>query len=118
MHAPNYLVQCFVGYACCISSAMAGVSHGTYFAFYLDDSYLAIAIESRRKFDTPDGKTFFVDNQCKIFPLGRQAVFIAEGIISNSDPRAPLFDGFPIALESYVKASPKNDLLNAAAVWA
>jgi hypothetical protein len=118
MPTPNYLVQCFVSYASCISSAMAGVSHGTYFAFYLSDSYLAIAIESRRRIDTPDGKTTFVDDQCKIFPLGSQAVFIAEGIMSNSDPRAPLFDIFPIALESYVEASPKNDLLNAADLWA
>ena len=48
---------------------MAGVSHGTYFAFYLSDSYLAIAIESRRKFDTPDGKTIFLMTNAKFFLL-------------------------------------------------
>jgi len=116
--ASNFFVQSFLIYIFCIFSVNAGVSHGTYFAFYLSDSYLDIAIDSRRTVDTAGGGTIIFDTQCKIFALGSQAVFIAEGIISNSDARAPIFDGFPTALESYQAASPKNDLESAARLWA
>jgi hypothetical protein len=114
VNVSNFLIRCFL---CCAFSVNSGISHGTYFAFYLSDSYLDIAIDSRRTVDTASGTIIF-DNQCKIFTLGSQAVFIAEGIISNSDSRAPIFDGFPTALESYRAAFPKNDLESAARLWA
>src|SRR5262245_35503356 len=112
MSPANFFVRCFL-----CGSAIVGVGHGTYFAFFLSDSYLAIAIESRRRVDTADGRTLIFDNQCKIVPLSSRAVFIAEGIISNDDPRAPIFDGFPLARASYLEV-PSDDLEGAAHLWA
>ena len=102
-----------------MNSAMAspGVSHGTFFAMYFADDYLAVAIDSRRTEDRPSGERVHFDDQCKIVPLGNGAVFIAEGIISNDDARAPRFDGFQSALTAYANAEPKGSISNAATRW-
>jgi hypothetical protein len=103
-----------------MNSAVAspGVSHGTYFATYFANDYIAVAIDSRRTEDRQSGEHLHFDDQCKIVLLSDRAVFIAEGIISNTDARAPRFDGFQSALNSYAKAEPRGSLSNAAARWA
>jgi hypothetical protein len=77
-----------------------------------------VAIDSRRVVDTAGGERIVFDDQCKILILSRQAVFIAEGVISNSDSRAPLFNARSIALESYQAVFPQNDLESTARLWA
>jgi hypothetical protein len=99
-------------------ASAAGVSHGTYFAVYVDDSYIAVAIESRRTDLLLTGGTRVSDNQCKIVVLAPQAIFIATGIVRNSDPRSPLFDGYAIALSAYQRAKPLVSLRTAADYWA
>jgi hypothetical protein len=101
-------------------SAMAadGVNHGTYFATYTGDDYIALAIESRRTFDAPTGKRSVFDDACKVVALSGRAVFIADGIISNSDPRAPRFDVFVDAVDAYRRATPAGSLESAADLWA
>jgi hypothetical protein len=105
----------FVRPACAIAG---GVSHGTYFATYTGDDYTALAIESRRTFDAPTGKRSVFDDACKVVALSARAVFIADGIISNSDPRAPRFDVFVDAVDAYRRATPAGSLGNAAELWA
>ena len=98
--------------------AAEGVSHGTYFATYTGDDYTALAIESRRTFDAPTGKRSVFDDACKVVGLSARAVFIADGIISNSDPRAPRFDVFVDAVDAYRRATPTGSLENTAQLWA
>jgi hypothetical protein len=98
--------------------AAGGVSHGTYFATYTAGDYIALAIESRRTEDAPNGRKFIFDNQCKVVPLSARAVFIADGIVSNRDPRAPRFDAMFDAVHAYRRATPAGSLKNAADLWA
>jgi hypothetical protein len=101
-----------------IALAAGGVSHGTYFATYTSGDYIALAIESRKTEDALDGRKLIFDNQCKIVPLSARAVFIADGIISNRDPRAPRFDASVEAVAAYRRAIPAGSLKNAADLWA
>jgi len=101
-----------------IALAAGGVSHGTYFAAYTSGDYIALAIESRKTEDALNGHKVIFDNQCKIFPLSARAVFIADGIISNRDPRAPRFDASVEAVAAYRRAIPAGSLKNAADLWA
>jgi hypothetical protein len=101
-----------------IALAAGGVSHGTYFATYIADDYIALAIESRKTEDTLNGRKLIFDNQCKIVLLSDRAVFIADGIISNRDPRAPRFDASVDAVAAYRRALPTGSLKNAADLWA
>jgi hypothetical protein len=96
--------------------ASAGVTHGTYYAINLADEFLVAAIDSRRTFDDENGRRSYLDDICKIAPLSKTAVFLADGIISNTDQRAPKFDGFLIAVDSYKNGA--GSLERAAATWA
>jgi len=99
-------------------ASAAGVSHGTYFALYLDDGYIAVAIESRRTDELVTGGKRVSDDQCKIVVLSPQAIFIATGIVSNKDPRSTVFDGLAIARSAYQRARPLVSLHTAANYWA
>jgi hypothetical protein len=111
-----FAIYCLLVYLCFAAETSEGVVHGTYFAMYVSDDFLALAIDSRRTEETSSGERSTVDNQCKIELLSDHDVFIAEGIISNNDARAPRFDGFMTASTSYQRAA--GSLKNAADAWA
>jgi hypothetical protein len=116
-HTTAYLLT--YGFFINLGSALmaSGASHATYFATSRTDEYIVIAIESRRTDDTPSGRRYF-DDQCKIAALSPKAVFMAEGIIANKDPRAQEFDGFRIADAAYRRAHPIGSLERTAELWA
>jgi hypothetical protein len=70
-------------------------------------------IESRRSEDMAEGRHLVFDDKCKIVPLSFYAASIVEGIVSHSDQRRDMFDGFNEALEAYQKAMPAGSLENA-----
>jgi hypothetical protein len=116
----NCLIYCaLIYFAVALGAAAAdvvGVTHGTYYAIYLHNDFLVAAIESRRTFDDQNGRRSYIDDTCKILPLGETAVFLAQGTIVNSDQRASVFDGFSLALESYRDSG--HILERAAYIWA
>src|SRR5580658_3067232 len=86
----------------CASSA--DFSYGAYFAFSLTKDYLVVAIDSRRQTDTDKG-TLMADDQCKIAPLGDQAIFIATGMTASTDTHVEPFDVFALAAAAYKGAA-------------
>jgi hypothetical protein len=116
MAAANLFVYFVLAHQCFSAPASSGVSHGTYLATYFSDDFVALAIDSRRTEDLPDGRRLFFDDKCKVLRLGSKAAFIAEGIISNKDQRIPQFDGFLTAGMSYEQAN--GSLRKTADRWA
>jgi hypothetical protein len=114
--AANFLVYLLLVGQCFAAPDFPGVAHGTYFAMYVADDFVALAIDSRRTMDLPDGRRVFADDQCKVLKLGTGAAFIAEGIISNKDQRAPSFDGFATARLAFQQSN--GSLKRTADRWA
>ena len=54
----------FWAFAMLQSEYAAGVSHGTYYGFYFEDNYFALAIDSRQRTDTTTSHSFR-DDICK-----------------------------------------------------
>jgi hypothetical protein len=98
------------------SAAWADFSYGAFFAVNLTKDYLVVAIDSRRQVDTDKGTVVF-DDQCKIAPLGDQAIFIAAGMTAGSDPRVDGFDVFSLATAAYRKAPHPASLEKVAQAW-
>jgi hypothetical protein len=97
-------------------AAWADFSYGSYFAFSLTKDYLVVAIDSRRQTDTDKG-TVMADDQCKIAPLGDQAVFIATGMTASTDTRGEPFDVFALAAAAYKGATHPASLEKVATAW-
>jgi len=96
--------------------ASGTVSHGTYFAFWLDNQGMTVAIDSRQTDDTSAGTTYR-DDVCKLHPLGDDAFFFAEGISANSDPRAPAFNIFEFASFTFQRQQGTKSMLAVADQW-
>jgi hypothetical protein len=114
----QYSIASFVVYINTALAASTGVTHGTYFAIYPSSDYVVVAIDSRRREDSSNGATKFFDDKCKVVPLSDGAIFIATGIISNSDFRAPIFDGFTSAPTAFARARQTHSLEESAMFWA
>ena len=97
-------------------AALADFSYGAYFAFSLTKDYLVVAADSRRQTDTDKG-TVMTDDQCKIAPLGDQAVFVASGMTASTDTRVEPFDVFALAAAAYKQAAHPASLEKVAKAW-
>jgi hypothetical protein len=97
-------------------AAWADFSYGSYFAFNLTNDYLVLAVDSRRQTDTDRG-TVTTDDQCKIAPLGDQAVFVAAGMTASTNTRVEQFDVFRLAAAAYRQAAHPASLEKVATTW-
>jgi hypothetical protein len=110
------LCACAFAFLVLTSAAWADFSYGAYFAFNLTNDSLVVAVDSRRQTDTDKG-TVTADDQCKIAPLGDQAVFVATGMTASTDTRVEPFNVFALAAAAYKTAAHPASLEKVATAW-